>query len=328
MLHVQYKHIKTPFKHPFRTAHGVKTHQEALLIRMSVGPYSGMGEAPAIHYYDVSVEKMISELEQKMPILSRYAFTEPERFWHFCHHLFPHNSFLICALDMAYWNMYAMRQQKSIRALWNLPDSKGPITDLTIGIDDKEAMCDKISANPWPVYKIKVASVSDIDTLQALRKVTKSPFRIDANAAWSVEDACMILPQLENLGIEWVEQPLAKDNLEGMLVLKEKTSIPFIADESCVGEEDVMKCAPYFDGINIKLTKCGGLTPARRMIDEARSKNLQIMMGCMNETEVGTEAMMHFLPLLDYADMDGPLLLDIPVLQRIAYEQAHLIWKV
>ena len=328
MLDIKYKSITSAFKHPFTTAHGLKTHQPALLINISYRGISGIGEAPAIHYYNVSVESMIDELVSKIHILRTYAFNEPDRFWHFCHHLFPNNPFLICALDMAYWNLYARFTGKKIATHWNLsPNLPKPITDYTIGLDTIEVMLQKINETPWPIYKIKLASREDLAKLHTIRAHTQALLRIDANASWSLDDAIELLPQLEQLHIELIEQPLAKDNWEGMKILKQQSTIPLIADESCVHEEDVAQCAPYFHGINIKLTKCAGLTPAKRMIDQARQHGLKVMMGCMNETEIGTAAIAQFLPLLDYVDMDGPLLLHLPPLTQLTYHHGIVDWK-
>ena len=123
------------------------------------------------------------------------------------------------------------------------------------------------------------------------------------------EEALLKIPALAELGVELVEQPLAKDNWEGMEQLKNQSALPLFADESCVVEKDVATCAHYFDGINIKLTKCSGLTPALRMIKEAKGLGLKVMMGCMNESVIGSAAIAQFLPQLDYVDMDGPLLM-------------------
>jgi L-alanine-DL-glutamate epimerase-like enolase superfamily enzyme len=327
MLRIQYKTVQTPFRHPFRTAHGVKTHQSALFIAISFQSSTGIGEAPAIHYYNVTVEDMINTLLSKIEILQRYSFTEPERFWHFCHHLFPNDPFLVCALDMAYWDMYASIQQKKIWEIWDLKWENMPLTDYTIGIDSAENMRKKIQEKPWPIYKIKVANKEDIFILKELRKETNAIIRIDANGGWTKEEALEIIPTLHELQIECIEQPLAKTQNEEMLAIQEVCSIPLFADESCLSEMDVSVCAKYFDGINIKLTKCGGLTPAYRMIKHARELGLKIMMGCMNETEPGSYAIAQFLPLLDYVDMDGPLLLETPPLKRLRYEAGviHLL---
>ena len=320
MLRIQYKSISTAFHHPFTTAYGLKTHQPALLIALTYNGITGFGEAPAIHYYNVTVESMIDELISKIEILQRYAYTEPERFWHFCHHLFPTTNFLVCALDMAYWDMYAKVNKQPIYKIWNSEWKNIPLTDYTIGIDSIDKMIEKVKEEPWPIYKIKLAAKEDIAIIKNLRAHTNAVFRVDANASWSLDDALEIIPQLKDYNVEFVEQPLAKDNWEGMKQLQTLNLLPLIADESCVNEQDVSICCEHFDGVNIKLTKCGGITPAYRMIQEAKTLNKKVMMGCMNETEIGTYAIAQFLPLLDYVDMDGPLLLDVPPLKQLQYD--------
>lgn len=324
MLRIQYKKINSEFEYPFQTAHGLKTHQPALLIAISIGQAIGFGEAPPVHYYNVTVESMIEELLRKMPVLSRYAFTEPDRFWHFCHHLFPDNPFLVCALDMAYWNLYATIKKQSVRALLGLPDGfrceQEPPTDYTIGMDSLEGMLEKVSKHPWPIYKVKVGSTDDLVKLQALRQATAARIRVDANGGWTLEEALRLLPELHKLDIELIEQPLAKDALVDMPALFAVSEIPLIADESCVSEQDVAACLPCFHGINIKLTKCSGLTPAVRMIQQAKEAGKRVMMGCMSETEVGSLAIAQFLPWLDYVDMDGPLLLKDISLKQLVYQ--------
>ena len=324
MLNIKYKSISTPFHHPFTTAHGLKTHQPALLIALTFNGVTGFGEAPAIHYYDVTVDGMIAQLISKIEVLQRYSYTEPDRFWHFCHHLFPDQHFLICALDMAYWDMYAKMNRKTIFELNELRWGQVPLTDYTIGIDTLDKMIEKVNEKPWPIYKIKMAGRQDLDIIKTLRQHTDAVFRVDANASWTLEDAFAIIPELVKYKVELVEQPLAKDDWEGMKILKEKSVLPLFADESCVTENDVMKCCEVFDGINIKLTKCGGLTPAFRMIAQAKALNKKVMMGCMNETEIGSYAIAQFLPLLDYVDMDGPLLLDVPPLKLLGYHEGNV----
>lgn len=324
MLNIKYKSISTPFHHPFTTAHGLKTHQPALLIALTFNGVTGFGEAPAIHYYDVTVDGMIAQLISKIEVLQRYAYTEPDRFWHFCHHLFPNQHFLICALDMAYWDMYAKMNRKKIFELNELTWGQVPLTDYTIGIDTLDKMIEKVNEKPWPIYKIKMAGRQDLDIIKTLRQHTDAVFRVDANASWTLEDALAIIPELVKYKVELVEQPLAKDDWKGMKILKEKSVLPLFADESCVTENDVMQCCEVFDGINIKLTKCGGLTPAFRMIAQAKALNKKVMMGCMNETEIGSYAIAQFLPLLDYVDMDGPLLLDVPPLKLLGYHEGNV----
>jgi L-alanine-DL-glutamate epimerase-like enolase superfamily enzyme len=210
---------------------------------------------------------------------------------------------------MAGWDLFGKMKRKPLYELWNLDPTTSPSTDYTIGIDSLEVMVKKIKEHPSPIYKIKVGDEGDFEKLIQIRKQTTSIIRIDANAGWSLEQAVNMLPVLEGLGIELIEQPLAKDDFEGTAKLKALTQIPIIADESCVGIMDIEKCKDVFTGINIKLTKCSGITPAMEMIKKARGYGLKIMLGCMNECTLGTAALVHLSPMADYLDADGPLLL-------------------
>ncbi len=311
---------KLPFEYPFTISNGrTKTHQHSLMVRLSLGNWQGFGEAPAIVYYNVTVEGMMEQLEKHRKVIEKFALIDPERFWHFLHHLFPNDPFLVCALDMAGWDLWGQMKKQPLHQLWNttwLTESSNnenevlpPICDYTLGIDPIEKMVQKMEAHPWPIYKVKVGTDYDIEMITALRKYTDKPIRVDANAGWTTEEALVKIPALANLGVELVEQPLAKDNWEGMEQLKKQSLLPLFADESCVFEKDVAVCANYFHGINIKLTKCSGLTPALRMIKEARALGLKVMMGSMNESVIGSAAIAQFLPQIDYVDMDGPLLM-------------------
>ena len=298
-----------PFQYPFTISNGrTKTHQPTLVVALQLGNHVGFGEAPAISYYNITVEDMIADIEKKHRLIEKFALTDPARYWHYLHHLIPHNPFLVAALDMACWDLFGQMKGKLLYQLWETEWRQTPLTDYTIGLDTIAAMSAKLLAHPWPIYKIKVGTPDDIAIITELRKHTDAIFRVDANAAWTAEEALEKIPALKDLGVELVEQPLAKDDWEGMKILYDASPLPLIADESCVSEHDVEKCAGHFHGINIKLTKCSGITPAIRMIAKARELNLKVMMGCMNETSIGSAAIANFLPQLDYVDMDGPLL--------------------
>ena len=319
-MKVQYWSYQLKFRHPFTISKGTKTHQPTLIVELEHMGIKGYGEAPAIAYYNIPVEKMIADLEAKKMFVEKFAFTDPERYWHYLHHLIPNNHFLVCALDIAAWDLYGKLKGKPLYQLWNGDLSKKPITDYTIGIDSIEKMVAKLKEKPWPIYKIKVGTADDIAIVKALRENTDAILRVDANAAWDLETALQLIPQLKELGVELVEQPLAKDNWEGMKVLYKESPLPLYADEACVYEQDVEKCKDHFHGINIKLTKCSGITPARRMITKARELDLKVMLGCMNESTVGSAAMAHLLPFIDQVDMDGPLLLEEDVATGLTYD--------
>ncbi|MEI9912495.1 MAG: dipeptide epimerase [Bacteroidota bacterium] len=324
-MKISYFPYNLKFRHPFTISKGTKTHQPTLIVELEHFGIKGYGEAPAIAYYNIPVEKMIEDIERKKTFIEKFAFTEPERYWHYLHHLLPQNNFLVCALDIAAWDMFGKLKKKKLYELWNADISKNPVTDYTIGIDSIDKMVAKLKEKPWPIYKIKVGIADDIAIVKALRENTDSILRVDANAAWDVTTALKLIPQLKELGVEFVEQPLAKDDWEGMKILYKSPPLPLFADEACVVESDVEKCKDHFHGINIKLTKCSGITPALRMIKKARELNLEVMIGCMNESTIGSAAVAHLLPLIDYVDMDGPLLLEEDVATGIEYDYGRII---
>ena len=325
-MQVYFKTYQLPFQYPFTISQGrTKTHQPTLIVALQVGKWIGYGESPAITYYNVTVEEMVATLEQYKPMIEKYAFTEPERFWHFLHHLLPNNHFLVNALDMAGWDLFGKMHQKPLYELWDTSFSgKEPLTDYTLGIDTPEKMLEKMTARPHPVYKIKVDNNDPLTTLRYLREHTNVPFRLDANEGFTYQQFKDILPELTTLNIEFIEQPLPKGNWDEMKLLYSESPIPLIADESCVTEKDVANCAGHFHGINIKLTKCSGITPAHRMIKQARELGLKVMMGSMNESTVGSAAIGNFLPQLDYVDMDGPLLLSEDIAKGLTYENGRI----
>ncbi|WP_300600283.1 dipeptide epimerase [Niabella sp.] len=323
----QYYPFNLKFKHPFTISKGTKTHQPTLIVELEHFGIKGYGEAPAITYYHITVEDMIRDLEEKKAMIERFAFTEPDRYWHFLHHLLPKNPFLVCALDMAAWDIWSRMSGKPLYQLLKGDPANNPLTDFTIGIDTVDQMVAKLKERPWPVYKVKVGTADDLAIVKALRAATDVPLRVDANAGWDLDTALKLIPELEALGVEYVEQPLAKDNWEGMKILYERSPLPLYADESCVFEQDVEKCVGHFHGINIKLTKCSGITPARRMIQNARRLGLKIMMGCMNESTVGSAAIAHLAPFIDHVDVDGPLLLEEDVATGLGFDYGKLIYS-
>jgi L-alanine-DL-glutamate epimerase-like enolase superfamily enzyme len=308
------------FRHPFTISRGTKTHQPTLIVTLEHLGRTGYGEAPAIPYYNSTIEKMVADLERKKRLVEGFAFTEPGRWWHYLHHLFPANPFLVCALDIAGWDLFGKMRGVPLKAAWAFEKVYTPVTNFTIGIDTVEAMLSKMQEKPWPVYKVKLGTAYDIDIVKALRAATSAALRIDANAAWTLAEAREKIVALKELNIEFIEQPLQKDDWDGMAVLYRVSPIPLIADESCVSEADVEKCSEHFHGINIKLTKCSGITPALRMIKEARERGLKVMVGSMNESTVGSAAIAHLMPLLDYVDADGPLLLDEDLATGLFYQ--------
>lgn len=299
-----------PLKHTFTISHESRKVQPTMIfeLRDQHGLY-GYGEATATTYYGVSIDSMQASLDQIRPWLESVELQDPESFYAELEQRLPDNSFVRCGLDMAANDLWARRQGQPLYALWGLDPADAPTTSFTIGIASIDEMVAKLQEQPWPIYKIKLGTDHDLDIIQSLRQHTKAVFRVDANTGWSPQQTIDMSHQLKALGVEFIEQPQQADAWADHKTARAGSVLPIIADESCHVEADVAKCAGHFDGINIKLVKCGGLTPARRMIQEARSLGLKIMMGCMTESSVGISAIAHIAPLLDYVDMDGALLL-------------------
>jgi len=283
--------------------------QASLIVELQSDGYSGFGEATSNPYYKITVDSMQHNLEKIIPFIESITDETPEIFWHNAHKLLSHDMFALCALDIAYNDLYARKKGRKLYELWGYSIDHNPKTDYTIGIDSIEKMVSKMKEMPWPIYKIKLGTKEDIAIVTELRKHTNAIFRIDANCGWTASETINNAIELKKLGVEFLEQPLKADNWEGHKEVFTHSVLPIIADESCIIEEDVAKCHNHFHGINVKLVKCGGLTPARRMISQAKKLGMKTMVGCMTESSVGISAIAHLLPELDFVDMDGALLL-------------------
>ena len=221
---------------------------------------------------------------------------------------------------MAAHDLWAKRQAQPLHRLWGLDPAAGPASNYTIGIDTPERMVQKLAEVPeWPIYKIKLGTDRDLEIVRELRRHTDKPFRVDANCGWSVKQAIDFSGPLADLGVEFIEQPLAAED-PGMTEVRRHSALPVFADESCGVEADVDACAGRFHGINIKLVKCGGLAPARRMIARARELGLDVMCGCMTESSVGISALAQIVPQLDFVDMDGAALLASDIASGVVVE--------
>ena len=308
-MKITHRTYNLKLKHPFTISRETHTIQPSLIVELQSDGYIGFGEATSNPYYKITVDSMKHNLEKIIPFIESVTNETPEEFWQKAYVFLKNDMFALCALDMAYTDLYARKQGKKLYEYWGYSTENNPKTDYTIGIDTIEKMVSKMKELPWPIYKIKLGTKEDIAIVTELRKHTNAIFRIDANCGWTVPEALNNAIELKKLGVEFLEQPLKADNWEGHKELFENSVLPVIADESCIVEEDVAKCQHHFHGVNVKLVKCGGLTPARRMIAQAKKLGMKTMVGCMTESTVGISAIAHLLPELDFVDMDGGLLL-------------------
>jgi L-alanine-DL-glutamate epimerase-like enolase superfamily enzyme len=306
ILHV----VPLRLRHTFTIAHGSHDVQHNLIVELRDGAYRGFGEASTVGFYGNSGHTMAASLERVRANIEAEQVEEPGAFWQRMAPLLSEDPFALCALDQAAHDLWGQRLGQPVWQLWGLQIFNLPPSDYTIGIAPIDEMVRKLREFPdFPVYKIKLGTKDDLAIVRALRQETQAKFRVDANCAWDAATTLRLAGPLRDLGVEFIEQPLPAEDIAGQREVAASCVLPVMADESCQSEGDVERCAGLFQAVNIKLTKCGGLTPARRMIARARALGLKVMIGCMTESTVGISAIGQLVPLLDYADMDGALLL-------------------
>jgi L-Ala-D/L-Glu epimerase / N-acetyl-D-glutamate racemase len=214
-----------------------------------------------------------------------------------------------CALDIAVHDFVGKVAGVPVSRLRGLPTDIPP-TDFTIGIDEPAVVAERAArAADFPALKIKCGGPADLATLRAVRGVYGGPLRVDANTGWSRADAEMLLPELVDLGVELIEQPFPARAYRDLAWLQERSSLPIVADESCVFPEDLTALRGVVAGINVKLAKCGGIGPAYRMLAQGRDLGFRTFLGCMEETSVGIAASAVVASLAEWVDLDGNLLL-------------------
>ncbi|WP_406395258.1 dipeptide epimerase [Streptomyces sp. NBC_00882] len=303
------REVRLPLRHAFTTAHGTAHEQQSIIVELTDGELSGFGEAVCIPHEGWLAPGIHTALESARPTIEGTELTDPAEYWESCAAALGSNRVALSAVDQAAHDLWGKRQGKAVWRLWDLNVGRLPASSYSIGIDETDRMVAKmLEFADWPIFKVKLGTDRDMDIVRSLRLHTTATLRADANCAWTVTEALAHMPVLEELGVEFLEQPLPRHAHHDQLRLRKESGIPLMADESCLVEDDVEACAEGFDAINIKLAKCGGLTPAHRMIERARGNGLRVMVGCMTETTVGISAIAQLLPLVDFADIDGAVL--------------------
>jgi len=302
--------FELPLAHPFGIARGTTYVAKTMIVELRQGGQAGFGEATENDYYGYTIESMRDRLDHVRPEIERTTLGDPVHFWEQMHPTLGDVPFVQCALDGAAHDLWGKLEGQPVWKLWGLSLDTCPLTDYTIGIDEIDVMVQKLREfQDWPIFKIKLGTPRDLDIVRALRGHTDALFRVDANCGWTADEAIRNSEPLKNLGVEFIEQPLPPEDWDAMRRVYRESVLPVVADESCRIPADVERCYGYFHGVNVKLCKCGGLTPARRMLARAAELGLKKMVGCMTESTVAISAIAQLLPMLDYVDMDGALLL-------------------
>jgi L-alanine-DL-glutamate epimerase-like enolase superfamily enzyme len=300
-------------KHPFRISRSVKQDVERVWVRIVDEGLEGWGEADPLAYYGETAGTVVAALERMRPVIE--AAADPDRLETIEKDLkaaIGHNGSARAAVSAALHDLAGKRAGLPLWKLWGLDPATAPESSFTIGIDEPEVLRRKVAeASDFGILKVKLGTDRDEEILSTIRDAAdpETVIRVDANAAWSAREAVERVAMLAEYGVEFVEQPLHPADREGYRFLHGRSALPIVADESCVDSADVPRLVGLVDGINIKLSKCGGPREALRMIHTARSCGLSVMMGCMLESSLGIAPAAHIASLLDYADLDGAALL-------------------
>jgi len=319
--------VRLRLRHTWTVATSSSDYRDNLYLRFTAQGVTGIGEGAPLARYRENAQEGQRALESLRQLIEQ---ADPWRFARLIEEVFrrlPGHYHAKCALDLALMDWVGKKLGVPLYRYFGLDPLEAPITTFSIGIDTPELTRQKVrEAEEFPVLKIKVGLASDEATLEAVRSVTRKPLRVDANEGWkSKEEAVRKINWLEKQGVELVEQPLPASMIDEMRWVRARVHIPVIADEACRHAADIPKLVGAFDGVNIKLAKCGGLLEAYRMIQLARALGMKVMLGCMIESSVGVTAAAHLSPLADYADLDGNLLIANDPWRGVRVERGRLI---
>lgn len=298
--------------HPFGIAGGTRTSTPAMMVELELDGITGYGEAAMPPYLGESQESAANFFAR----FDAAAVTDPfqlEEILPRIDALAPGNTAAKAALDMALHDWVGKKLRGPWHRIWGLDPARAPVTSFTIGIDTPEMVRRKtVEAAPYKILKVKLGVDADTDRklIETIREVTATPITVDANQGWrDREEALRMSEWLAARGVVFIEQPMPKAQIDDTAWLRERSPLPLIADESVQRLADVAKARGVFDGINIKLMKCTGLREAHKMIVLARALGLKVMLGCMTETSCAISAAAQLSPLVDWADLDGALLI-------------------
>ncbi len=325
MKMLNYELITLILRNPFRLSYGVSDTREAFWIRLKDD--EGWGEGTIPPYYRVDSKELTrfwdDAAKNKQPLPEDPAEIPgwigkggpaPAR----------------CALELALYDRIGKIRGVPLYQLLGIPKPVPQPTSFTIALDTPEAMAQMaLQIQDYPIIKVKLGSEDDHARLAAIREARPDArLRIDANAGWTRDEALHHVYQMQKYHLEMIEQPLVKNDIEGLGLVQKTTDIPIVADESVQSIEDVERLADAgVKGINLKLMKVGGITQAIQILRLAKERGLRVMLGCMIETSIGTTAMAHFASLAEWFDLDAPILVKNDPFDGIQYDQ-HLHFTI
>ena len=314
--------MELPLVHVFKIARGEEAIARTAVVRVRAGDLEGIGEATPIERYGESVESVIGYFR-----MHPLACDDPFRLESLLRAEIP--AAARAGLDLALHDLIGKELGKPLYALLGLDPSRAPLTSFTIGIADPQMMLRKVDeAAHYPILKVKLGAGTlseQVEIVAAIRGRYGGALRLDANEAWNVDEAITILRELQRYEIEFCEQPVAAGNPQWLRAIRDRVSIPIVADEDCLVASDLPPLYGCIDGVNVKLAKAGGIRGALAMIHTARAMGLKVMIGCMVESAIAATAAAHVSPLADWADLDGPLLISHDPFTGVRYEAGKVL---
>ena len=286
-------------KETFSIAYGNYDKRDALVVKLSHLGKDGYGECVSINYYGINLEDFVLKLKEIQPRIENQKIIHPKEFFAFLEQFQLHH-FLLSALDCAYWDLFGKLENKSFSGINQLENKTLAESSITISIAEIDEQIRKIENSSWNKFKVKCNGFN-LKNTEKLLNLNRN-IALDANASFTKEDCLFIQETPEFQKLMYIEQPLEIGNFG---ILKNGNSVNWMADEDCQDITFLEKLKPHYSSINIKLMKCGGLTPALEMITEAKKLGYKIMLGCMTESSIGISAGCALAGLLDFADLDG-----------------------
>lgn len=314
--------LDLPLKHPFKIARGEEIVAGTALVRVRSGDREGIGEATPIERYGESVETIAAFFKGYRP-----SADDPYLLETLLDPGIPPAA--RAGFDLALHDLIGKELGKPLYALLGLDPRETPVTSFTIGIADPETTLRKLAEiGDHPVLKVKLGlgtPMEQIETIASIRERYTGTIRIDANEGWTIESAQAILRELGRFDIEFCEQPIPAGSPQGLRAVREASPIPIVTDEDSLDANDLPKLYGCVDGINVKLAKCGGIRGALAMIHTARALGMKVMLGCMVESSLAATAAAHISPLVDWADIDGPFLINDDPFTGVTYDNGKLV---
>ncbi len=315
------------FKRPFKIAHGVRSSTPIVIIQIEHEGTIGYGEASMPPYLGESHETVLAFLSKANNVIDKFQNPfDLESVLHEVDSIAPGNTAAKASIDIALHDLIGKLENKSCWKGFNGDKSKTPFTTYTLGIDEPEGMKQKIAeGEEYRYFKVKLNGENDKQNIETIRSVTNKPIAIDVNQGWKDKQfALEMIEWLSDKNVLFIEQPLPKENWDDAHWLFERSPLPIFADESIQRFPDIEKMKDCFHGINIKLMKCTGLFEANKMIKRARELNLKLLIGCMSETSCAISAAAQLSPLVDFADLDGALLIKNDLFEGVKFKNGKI----